>query len=138
MLSTLPAVPSCVYSFLYFDGMNGTRDYRSWSGGVLAVYMLILIAGAGANGLVEINNSQAVMETQTIITSMITLSVPFAMLRPYKSNIANITGLTLSALLAITAALYGAELVQGRHRVGFVAIVMAVASTPQCVFYSCK
>ena len=123
------------YQGCYKDGTNGTRDYRSWSGGFLAIYVLILIAGAGANSLVEINKRQPEMGTLTIIISMVTLSVAFAVLRPYKSNIANITGLTLSALLAIAVALYGAELAQGRHRVGFVAIVMAVESTPHCVFY---
>ena len=125
------------YQGCYKDGTNGTRDCRSWSGGFLAVYVLILIVGVGANGLVEINNRQPVMEMQTIIILMVTLSVAFAVLRPYKSNIANITGLTLSALLAVAAALYGAVLVQVRYRVGFVAIVMAVASTPHCVFYGC-
>ena len=81
------------YQGCYKDGTNGTRDYRSWSGGFLAIYVLILIAGAGANGLVDLNKRQPVMEMQTIIISTVTLSVAFAVLRPYKSNIANITGL---------------------------------------------
>ena len=122
------------YQGCYKDGTNGTRDYRSWSGGFLAVYVLTLIVGVGVNALVEVNNRQPVMETQTIIISMVTLSVAFAVLRPYKSNIANIT---VCALLAITAALYVSLVVQVGHRTAYLAIVMAVSSIPHCVFYGC-
>ena len=125
------------YQGCYKDGTNGTRDYRFWSGGLLALSVLFIIVGQCGNALVEVNNRHPVMESQLSIVAMITLSVVFAVLRPYKSNIANITGLTLCALLALAATLNISLLVIVRHRVVCVAIVMAVLSLPHCVFYGC-
>ena len=125
------------YQGCYKDGTNGTRDYRSWSGGFLALYVLFTIVGQCVDAFVAVNNKHPVMELQLVIIAMITLSVAFAVLRPYKSNITNITGLTLFALLALAATLSISLLVIERHRVVCIAIIMAVVSIPHCVFYGC-
>ena len=119
------------YQGCYKDGTNGTRDYRFWSGGFLAVYMLLLIAGLSADAFVEVNNTQPVIQSQSAIVSTIALSVAFAVLRPYKSNIANITLLALVAL----AATLNMSLVTVRHKVVYAAIIIGVVSIPHCVFY---
>ena len=124
------------YQGCYKDGTNGTRDYRSWSGGFLALGVSMLIIRRCANGLI-VNNRQPEMQSQAITIAMVILSVAFGILRPYKSKIANITGLTLCALLALAATLNISVLVSERHRVVCVAIVMAVVSIPHCVFYGC-
>ena len=125
------------YQGCYKDGTNGTRDYRSWSGGFLALGVSMLIIRQFANGLIEVNNRQPEMESQATIIATVILSVVFAVLRPYKSKIANITGLTLCALLALAATLNISVLVIERCRVVCIAIVMAVVSIPHCVFYGC-
>ena len=125
------------YQGCYKDGTNGTRDYRFWSGGLLALGVFCIIVGQCCNALVEVNNRHPVLELQLSIAAMITLRVAFAVLRPYKSNIANITGLTLFALLTLAATLSISLLVIERHRVVCVAILMVVISIPHCVFYGC-
>ena len=77
------------------------------------------------------------LELHLLIVAMISLSVTLAVLRPYKSNITNITGLTLFALLALAATLNISLLVIERHRVVCVAILMVVVSIPHCEFYGC-
>ena len=125
------------YQGCYKNGTNRTKDYRSWSGGLLALGVFCLIVGQCVDALVEVNNRHPVMGLQLLIVAMITLSVAFAVLRPYKSNIANITGLTLFALLALAATLNISLLLIMRHRVVCVAIVLVVVSIPHCVFYGC-
>ena len=125
------------YQGCYKDGTNGTKDYRSWSGGFLALCVLFIIVGRCIGAFVEVNNRHPVIELQSSIVALITLSVAFAVLRPYKSNIANITGLTLFALLALAATLSISLLVIERHRVVCIAIIVAVISIPHCVFYGC-
>ena len=93
------------YQGCYKDGTNGTRDYQFWSGGLLTLCVLCIIVGQCVDALVEVNNRHPVMELQLSIVAMISLNVTLAVLRPYKSNIANITGLTLCALLALAATL---------------------------------
>ena len=123
------------YQGCYKDGTNGTRDYRCWSGGLLALGVFCRIVGLCVDASVEVNNRHPVLELHLLIVAMITLCVAFAVLRPYKSNIANITGLTLFALLALATTLNISLLVIERHRVVCVAIIMAVVSLPHCVFY---
>ena len=115
----------------------GPETTGFWSGGFLALFVLFIIVGQCVDALVDVNNRHPVMELQLSIIAMISLSVTLAVLRPYKSNIANITGLTLFALLALAATLNISLLVIVRHRVVYVAILMAVASIPHCVFYGC-
>ena len=31
----------------YKDGLNGTRDYRSLSGGILAIFVVVMMVGYG-------------------------------------------------------------------------------------------
>ena len=97
--------------------------------------MLFLILGRCDDAYVEVNNRQPFIEPQVMIVVLITLCIVNAVLRPFKSNIANITGLTLPGLLALAATLNMSLVATVRHRVVYATIIMVVVSIPHCVFY---
>ena len=79
----------------YKDGTNGTRDYRAVSGYILVLFALLLA--------VDIATRRIPTKFQTYTTFVIvlnTLSVAYALLRPYKHRTANISGVTLPAFIA--------------------------------------
>ena len=82
--------------------MNGTRDYRSLSGGILAALLFMELLGICVS-FVDIRESMVLVQAR--IAMLTILPVWFAVFRPYKTDIANRTGVTLSALLAVTSAL---------------------------------
>ena len=83
----------------YKDGLNGTRDYRAMSGGILASIVIMVILWCSADMLVEVSDRQPIIAKQLTIWSLIALTVMMATLRPYKSETANHTAVCLTALL---------------------------------------
>ena len=90
----------------YKDGLNGTRDYRAMSGGILALIVVMVILWGSADMLVEVSDRQPIISKQLTIWLLIALTVMMATLRPYKSETANHTAVYLTALLAAIDSLY--------------------------------
>ena len=59
----------------YKDGLNGTRDYRAMSGGILAFTVVMVILWCSADMLVEVNDRQPIISKQLTIWSLIALTV---------------------------------------------------------------
>ena len=119
------------------DGMNGTRDYRALSGGILALLLSMVVISRCVGGFVEVGAREPVLSVPVTVTMFIILTVGFAVIRPYKSDIANHTGVILSALLAVVSALY-IVLIFGLKPTYVVSLTLAViASIPHFVFYGC-
>ena len=117
------------------DGTNGTRDYRALSGGILAILLLMMWFCKSVYSFVA---RDPVISLQVSIVIYISFSVCVAALRPYKSDIANNTGVTLSALIAVLNTLF-IFLLSKRNpfynvRVTFLAMA---SSIPHFVFYGC-
>ena len=118
------------------DGTNGARDYRALSGGILAALLLMVSFIKCVYSFVETNARDPVISLQVSVVMYITVSVGVAALRPYKTDIANNTGVALSALIAVLNALY-ILLLSKRHYLYIVIVTsLAVASSiPHFVFY---
>ena len=115
------------------DGTNGTRDYRALSGGFLAALLFIVWLGICLYGFVETNARDPVIYLQVASAVFIILTVGFAGFRPYKSDIANQTGVTLSALIAFVCTLYIC-IVNGSNDV-MVFVLVVMTSIPHFVLY---
>ena len=114
------------------DGTNGTRDYRTLSGGILAAVLFIVWFSICVCSYIE-NARDPVIFLQFAIAMFIILTVAFAGFRPYKSNIANQTGMTLSALMAIVCTLYITCIINKNP----VFVLVVTSSIPHFVFYGC-
>ena len=114
------------------DGTNGTRDYRALSGGILAVLLLMSLFSKGVDSFVKTNARDPVISFQIIVVMYITLSVGFAAFKPYKSDIANLTGVTLTALVAIVTTLYITCFTSGSKVLLILAVILSI---PHFVFY---
>ena len=118
------------------DGTNETHDYRALSGGILAILLLMVLFIKCVYSFVEANARDPVISLQVSIVMYITVSVGFAALRPYKADIANNTGVILSALIAVLNTLYIVLLSKRDHSYLIIVIFLAVASSiPHFVFY---
>ena len=118
------------------DGTNGTHDYRALSGGILAILLLMMWFGKSVCAIVETNARDPVISLQVTVVIYITVSVGFAALRPYKADIANNTGVTLSALIAVLNTVYIFLSSKREHSYLIIVIFLAVASCiPHFVFY---
>ena len=93
------------YQGCFKDGTNGTRDYRSVSGSFLAFYLFVLVVNRAAGLLVEVDERSPVILWQLSIIAFIILSVAFAVIRPYKLEVANHSMVCLAALCAVYATL---------------------------------
>ena len=121
----------------YKDGLNGTRDYRAMSGGILASIVIMVILWCSADMLVEVSDRQPIISKQLTIWSLIALTVMMATLRPYKSETANHTAVCLTALLAAVVTLW-ILLDTSNNEIsydGIVFIGIPLLSIPHCIFY---
>ena len=118
----------------YKDGLNGTRDYRAMSGGILAFIVVMVILWCSADMLVEVSDRQPIILKQLTILSLIALTVMMATLRPYKSETANHTAVCLTALLAAVNTLYILLDTSTKHII-IVYIGVPLLSIPHCIFY---
>ena len=121
----------------YKDGLNGTRDYRAMSGGILASIVVMMIIGYSSNMLVEVNDRQPIILKQLTIWLLIALTVMMATLRPYKSETANHTAVCLTALLTAIGTLY-ILLDTSSNEISYHVIVfigIPLLSIPHCIFY---
>ena len=121
----------------YKDGLNGTRDYRAMSGGILAFIVVMGILWSSADMLVEVNDRQPIIFQQLTILSLIAVTVMMATLRPYKSETANHTAVCLTALLAAVGTLC-ILLDTSTNEISYYVIVfigIPLLSIPHCIFY---
>ena len=124
------------YQGCYKDGTNGTRDYRILSGGFLALFVLLLAVSGGVFMLVEVNVTSPVIGWQTCITFFFALSVAVAVIRPYKSEAANHSGVCLSALCAMYFALFvNFDTAAVSEKYGIIFVILGLLSLPHIVFY---
>lgn len=120
----------------YKDGLNGTRDYRALSGGILAMIVGMLVVSQIFLNLFKIGDKQPVITLQITIMILIMFLVMMTVLKPYKSDIANHTGVTIYALLAAAVSLYMLLLDSSIKQTTFIIfMVMAMLTLPHCVFY---
>ena len=119
----------------YKDGLNGTRDYRSLSGGILAIFVIVMMVGYGVGMSVEAHDRQPIILQQVNILIMIVCALIMVVLRPYKSEIANFTGVCLPAVLAAGLTFY-ISLFTSIHHVNWIIFMgCVVLSLPHCCFY---
>ena len=118
------------------DGMNGTRDYRALSGGLLAALLFMVWFSLCVYSFVEINARDPVIYLQFAIGVFAISTVGFAGFRPYKSDIANQTGMTLTALMTIVCTLYITCIINGTNNV-LTFVMVVITSIPHFVFYGC-
>ena len=124
------------YQGCFKDGTNGTRDYRALSGGILALYVLLLLASVTANMLVEVDERAPVLSWQIIITIFVVLSVTFAVIRPYKSEVANHSGVCLCAIIAVCGVIsLNFDTAAAHERNSVVVISIVLLNIPHIVFY---
>ena len=87
----------------YKNGLNGGRDYRGLSGGILALFLFVEVVLYGSRMFIEVDDRQPIIAGQVNILILIAFTVMMALLKPYKSEIANHTGVCLTALLVAGA-----------------------------------
>ena len=112
----------------YKDGTNGTRDYRAISGYTLAVLLAVpLLHGENVT-------SQVIFFWQLPIILSIALSIACVVLKPYKHQVANLSGAILPAILAVAASI---ESSMNIYRISTLVNMLCVAvfSCPHFVFY---
>ena len=124
------------YQSCYKDGTNGTRDCRGLAGGFLALFVLMILVCGGAFVLVDFHLRSHVIEWQIYITMFIVLCVTVAVIRPYKSEIANYSGVCLTALCALYfALLMNFEVADVSMKNSIIIASIVVLILPHIVFY---
>ena len=119
----------------YKDGTNGTRDYRALSGGILGGCVLILAIEVCSHFFIEVNDRNPVISWQIVIILLIVLLVSYAVLRPYKSEVANQSSIVILALLTVCCTLYlTIDTTIFKINVS-IFVFIALLSLPHCVFY---
>ena len=124
------------YQGCYKDGTNGTRDYRALSGGFLALCVLMLLVGGCGDMPVKVNERSPMMGSQMNIIFFIALSVAVAVIRPYKSEVANHSAVCLTALLAVCTVIllcFDAAAIPMRN--DYIVMSVVLLSLPHFVFY---
>ena len=96
----------------------------------------MLLVSEGVQNAVEVDTRSPVIAWQTSIVMFILASVGFAIIRPYKSEFANHSGMCLTALLAVCSALlmdFDTAAVPKKY--GVIVADVALLSLPHIVFY---
>ena len=115
------------------DGTNGTRDYRALSGGLLALLLSMIVIGECVYRFVDSYAREPVIVVQVAVIMFMLLSVWYAVFRPYKTDVANHTAVTLSALIAVASAIY--IFLMNGWKPTYVPIMAVITSIPHFVFY---
>ena len=85
------------------------------------------------SNFMNVDIREPVISVQAVIAMFTTVSVGFAVFRPYKMDVANNTGVTLLALVVVAADLY-ISLMTGWEPT-YVLILAVITSIPHFVFY---
>ena len=120
------------YQGWYKDGTDGTRDYRSLSGLILAAFVFVM---ALQYGLALLSNKRPLMIWHINIILFILLTAIYAVLRPHKSEIANYMGVCLGALLTIGATMHICVATYFRLDMPVIFTAVAILCIPHFVFY---
>ena len=125
------------YQGCYKDGTNGTRDYRILSGGFLALCVLLLLVSEVLFLPVKAHVASPANGLQVAFTIYIVLSVACAVTRPYKSEVANHSGVCLTTLLAVYCVLllnfYSTNSVSEKNII--IVVIFLLLILPHFVFY---
>ena len=118
----------------YKDGTNGTRDYRAVSGYILAIWAFLPAV------VVTTRSQESRVQFLTHVTLIIvytTLSIACAQFKPYKHRTANLSGVTVSAVIALANALaiFFPQRLQINGSSTVAALICVLLSLPHCVFY---
>ena len=120
----------------YKDGLNGTRDFRAMSGGILFFGVLMMLVLYSSYMMVEVGDRQPILAWEAGIIFFVVATVMVALWRPYKSDVANHTLLCLLAMLIIVAAVYLFAFTSiSNHNNETPLVAFVVAGIPHCVFY---
>ena len=97
--------------------------------------MLILAVCACSHLFIEVNDRNPVISWQIVIILLIALLVSCAVLRPYKSEVANQSIIVILALFTACCTLYmtvNKTIFQIKYSIF---VIIALLSLPHCVFY---
>ena len=119
----------------YKDGTNRTRDYRVVSGWLLALCKFLLLLTSIFSLLVEVDDRHPLLQWQIIILLLIAVSVLCAVLRRYRSEAANHSGVVLPAMLAAAGTMVTTFLNSATFFHTILPLVCLFLSIPHCVFY---
>ena len=119
----------------YKDGTNGTHDYRALSGGILGGCVLIPAIEVCSRLFIEVNDRNPVISWQIVILLLIALLVSCAVLRPYKSEVANQSSIVILALFTACCTLYMIVDTTTFKISVQIFVTIALFSLPHCVFY---
>ena len=117
----------------YKDGADGTRDYRSLSGLILAAFLVVMAIQYGVNTVPTLNKTPLIIWQINIILFVLVTSI-FAVLRPHKSKFANNIGVCLGALLTIGSTLHVIVLTYFKKNMMVIFLGIAVQTIPHFVF----
>ena len=112
----------------YKDGTDGTQDYRAVSGYILATCLLIPTIH-----IVMTLQDMATLIASVYTTLFIVLTVLCAAMRPYKHTAANISEVTLLAILALLT--FSIHIFRSHNRFALI-MMFATLCLPHCIFYS--
>ena len=112
----------------YKDGTNMSRDYRAISGYILAIWALVPAIDITTRAI-----GYPILSTSFLFTTFfILLTVICALIKPYKNMPANVSAVTLLALMASTILLF----VSAPMNTWFSLIILSfLLCIPHCVFY---
>ena len=116
----------------YKDGTNGTRDYRAVSGYLLVVFAFLPALLTTLHALL---GSDTIFEAIAPLMCFIALTAVFGLLKPYKHNVANNSGIAFFTIFALVTALYVAFYSYHDKNTTVVFLIGLLLCLPHCVFY---
>ena len=119
----------------YKNGTNGTHDYRVVSGWLLASFTLLLLLASIFSLLVEVGDKRPLLSWQIPILLLVAVCVLCGVLRPYRSEAANHSGVILPAMLAAAGTMYITFLNSTAYFHTIIVLDCLFLSIPHCVFY---
>ena len=117
----------------YKDGADGTRDYRSLSGLILAAFLVVMAIQYGVNTVPMLNKTPFIIWQINIILFVLVTSI-FAVLRPHNSKFANNIGVCLGALLTFGSTLHVIVVTYFKENMMAIFLGIAVQTIPHFVF----
>ena len=118
----------------YKDGMNGTRDYRAFPGGLLLGILLLMVIHYSWDSFREAEY-RPVVSLQITVILLIICTVVVAVLRPHKSETANNVVVCLCALVGMGAAVHIFIAAYFTANIRVILMACIVMSVPHFVLY---
>ena len=119
----------------YKDGTNGTRDYRAVSGYLLAVGGLLPALQITLAATIANRHSFSFPVQVSLLFFGVLISA-CALLQPYRHRAANMSGVTLPTILALTYALFvSVDIERGTSGSISLTLILILLCIPHCVLY---